>query len=141
MYQNRYQNQKDERCTIQFLDSIEAQRGPAANNSPACLWCLPAHAAAAHVVHVKYAHDSARTFRRRFRSNPIYPRLISPSSRTAAAIACMLFRSLPISLTDSQSHSSSKLASDLRSLWNFHAHRSHDITAEQIDLIFQRHHF
>jgi len=28
MYQNRYQNQKDEkRCTIQFLDSIEAQRG------------------------------------------------------------------------------------------------------------------
>lgn len=26
MYQNRYQNQK-ERCTIQFLDSIEAQRG------------------------------------------------------------------------------------------------------------------
>jgi len=27
MYQNRYHNQKDERCTIQFLDSIEAQRG------------------------------------------------------------------------------------------------------------------
>ena len=26
MYQNRYQNQKDERCTIQFLDSIEAPK-------------------------------------------------------------------------------------------------------------------
>lgn len=27
MYQNRYKNKKDERCTIQFIDSIEAQRG------------------------------------------------------------------------------------------------------------------